>query len=428
MSFSPYDIIMGLGDSGSLATDGEQVSLDDDNMIHDTSSDFDTMSLNSETLQDFGSLVSLPPGTLIGLFWADENEDGEQTIVSSAPSGTSTIPAPVASQDIWAISPHPQIVPGSAQSICTVCTETLSYDRLFDAAASGGDENSSCFADRALIPVSVSRQSSPVESDRHDPVSFMTVANNLMRDSAHGARWFNRFTEYDWDQFRDVAKTVLSIIDSPPKSLPLPPTPPRALMGRMHTNASYEARDILPENFICTLCSDAIVGALTLDCGCSLPTVCMSCWEHHHQNSMLSNQLGFVWVEQRSCPSCHGPVTSSVPSNALDVAILHIVQSLDAKDVRACSLKHSYCSRLETWRSTVEEMNAANQQDAITRRDELLAQLIQDEEAFFWNKHQNRCREKFDARSRRILFFGQTAIALIAATLTSAGLNAIVRR
>ena len=76
----------------------------------------DTMSLDSESLQDFGSMVSLAPGTLATLFRTQmESDDGEQMIVeqmivSSAPSGA-FIPQPEASQDAWAISPHPSFVP-----------------------------------------------------------------------------------------------------------------------------------------------------------------------------------------------------------------------------------------------------------------------------------------------------------------------------
>ena len=137
-------------------------------------------------------------------------------------------------------------------------------------------------------------------------------------------------------------------------------------------------------------------------------------------------------VEQRRryCPSCSRPVTSSIPSKALDVAILHIVQNLDCRDVGVCSVQQSYYLRLEAWRSNIEDLNAINNEAVTARRDALLAELIAQEEAYFWkDQDQQIARKRREAaRTTNILVFGQTAIALIAATLASAGISAIVSR
>ena len=459
----PFDILMNAleedsatmlpGGSSSSGSDGEEhlssmiVSSNHDSTTTCTRNSnevLETMSLNSETLQDFGSLVTLE-GTVAGLFRSERDDnsssiDGEHTIVSSAPSGA-TIPPPEPSSDIFAISPHPRmVVATSNHSLSTVCTDTISYTRMLDDLDDDDESNNNISSSpqnqRALVPFS---GGSATEADIHDPVSFVAVANRLMGDSIGGRRntWFDRFTEQDWEQFRQIADMILQSIEPPPKLLPLPPSPPAlpALIDpTIGSNIrSYNARDMISECHVCTICKDVVVGALTLDCGCSLPTVCTSCWESTtNQNSALSNELGFVMVEQRRryCPSCSRPVTSSIPSKALDVAILHIVQNLDCRDVGVCSVQQSYYLRLEAWRSNIEDLNAINNEAVTARRDALLAELIAQEEAYFWkDQDQQIARKRREAaRTTNILVFGQTAIALIAATLASAGISAIVSR
>jgi len=131
------------GDRGANSSLGETSTLP--SYQYDATSRFsldDTMSIDSETLQDFGSLVSLPPGTLAGLFQSRPNtDDGGHTIVSSAPSGV-LIPPPEASQEVFAISPHPQLVAGPVRSIATVCSETMSFHLLQDATSLSDDDES----------------------------------------------------------------------------------------------------------------------------------------------------------------------------------------------------------------------------------------------------------------------------------------------
>jgi hypothetical protein len=273
---------------------------------------------------------------------------------------------------------------------------------------------------------------SSTSSDGHDPVTFVAVANHLMRDCVNGDNWYTRFTEYDWEQFRDVAKMVLSILEPPLALLPLPPAPPAAHLptgeDSLDDSYSYCAEDHLPSNFVCPLCKDVIVGALTLECGCVSSAVCSCCWEKHTQGPHdMSDQLGYIWVDQKECPSCHGNVNSNVPCHALDVAILQIVQSLSTEDDKTESLKRHYYSRLEEWRSTVLERNITRSEKETVRHDELLARLIQEEENVLWEQH--RCRQKTLSNStRNFLFLGQAAVALIAATAASVGLSTLARR
>ena len=91
----------------------------------------DTMSLDSDTLQDFGSLVTLPPGTISGLFRSVDmgSDEGSQTILSSEPSNIS-YPLPEPAQAPWTGSPHPLLASESMRSISTVCTDIVPYEDL----------------------------------------------------------------------------------------------------------------------------------------------------------------------------------------------------------------------------------------------------------------------------------------------------------
>ena len=445
MSLSPNEDIMGfeLEESADI-DDGQGSSGISENLIlpsHDGASvqSFnDTISLNSDTLQDFGSIVSLPPGTLSALFRSAAEidiGDADRTIVSSAPSGAH-IPPPEASQDVWAISPHPNFAPDRAHSIPTVCTDTISYQDLLGDTASrnSSDASETSRENNAIVRTPTSRQSS-LSTDGHDPVTFRAVANNLMRESVNGGEWYTRFTEYDWEQFRSVAKMILTALEPKAKLLPLPPAPPSIPDSNDATSlevdsdsisASTRLGDILPSNFVCPLCNDVIVGARTLDCGCASSNVCSSCWEEHNENARkMSDQMNYVWIDRKNCPSCHAPVNTSVPCHALDVAILQIVQDLSDGDKALKRLKHKYYARLEAWRSTVLDRNSARSRQETERHDKLLARLIQEEENMMWEKQQ--CQEQaLTNTARTFLFFGQTAIALVVASVASFGLKLLV--
>jgi hypothetical protein len=390
-------------------------------------------SFDSDTLQDFGSIVSLPPGTLAGLILRHhgqdtESEDAEDrtmsTIVSSAPSG-SYIPVPEASQDMWAVSPHPNFVPGSVNALSTVCTDTLSYQRLLDDAASASMED-----DDAMSYSSEARDGTLTRTPAHERAAFEAIANQLLRDvprnTTTGA-WYSRFTEFDWDQLREIAKVVLATTGTgpPEKLLQLPPSPPVEAMNLdlVPKSGNYKAEELIPTNFVCPCCSDVLVGALALDCGC---TVCAACWEADgFLPPEIAEQVGYVWVEERRCESCKRTVHSAIPCQALDVAVFQIVNKLDScqKDGRTQSMKLAYYSRLEAWRHTVLARNESATQKQALQADEMLARLIQEEEDILWKKERT-IDLVFSGSSRTLLIIGQAAIAL----LSSLALNAFVRR
>jgi len=103
---------------------------------------------------------------------------------------------------------------------------------------------------------------------------------------------------------------------------PLPPAPPLLELCNDASSileSNYCLKDLVPSNFICSLCDDVVVGAVTLDCGCDKSTVCAPCWETYiNTNKEVSDRLGFIWVGNNKCGVCCNPVRSFVPCHALE--------------------------------------------------------------------------------------------------------------
>jgi hypothetical protein len=443
------EVLEGLGNSGSFS----EIDEDECPYPHFTGSDIilssddgesaisfaDSMSMNSDTLQDFGSMVSLPPGTLAGLFrlHMDAGEDGAQTILSSAPS-SAIIPPPEASQDVWALSPHPTGV-FRVPSFSTVSTDSISYQGLQDARASA---NARSNADENLTVSSskrsnISSNSSLIRGSSvasgHDPVSFVAIANRLMRESMNidDGRWYSNFSEQDWSQFHQVARMVLASLEPTPRRLALPPSPPLAPPASVSSGVVYRAADILPASFVCPLCSESIVGAFALDCGCEASTVCSPCWAQQlrgGRSQAMLDDSGFVWVEQSDCSNCRATVHTGVPCHALDVAILQIVQTLPNDDASS-ALKANYYKRLRSWREQVIHLHDLQAEEDNFRQDEMLARYIQAEENLLWNgRGRKEAATRMSRKDMLLLGLSQTAVALFAATLASVGLRALARR
>lgn len=424
----------------------------------------DNISLDSAALREHGSLIALPTEIAAGMGRinvrtgppsAATNDDGERTIVSSAPSGAA-IPPPEASQDMFAISPHPRFIADGVHSLSTTCTDCFSFEHFRD----DGGSTEGCADDLESLPSRNIGYSSSIVLRRrtgglahlpgHDAAAFERVAEQMIRDStsinSSMPHWYNRFSESDWDQFRIAAKAILSVLEPRAKSpplLPLPPTPPPAALLRLGPSSgrgrqvSYCAEDHLPNDFVCSLCKDVIVGAITLDCDCGPATVCALCWENGpgtedgRISQDFADQMGFVWIEKASsrCPCCDGNVNSKVHCHALDVAILHIINDLPECQDNLILLKENYYSRLAAWRATVYDRNETRSRQISAENDELLARLIAEEERVFWRQDGPEAREESRSNSLNgILFLGQTAVALVVATVASIGLNTIARR
>jgi hypothetical protein len=414
MSFSPFDVLMGMADneertlssnanSNNTNTDYSSTERNSEEWIPSSQNSVgiqsfdDTMTLDSSTLQDFGSAISLPAGTIAGILQSqyygegpqtgDDGTYGGQTIVSSEPSGA-FIPPPVASRDSWAISPHPGFVAESTLSLSTHCTDSLTFPN-----------------DRGICKLS------PAIANENDGASDEN-------DNDHSS-------EYD-DDDDDEKKELLDIVEPPTNLLPIPPAPLKNhIDDSFEEDCSYCAKEHLPENFICNICKDVIVGALSLSCGCVSSTVCSSCWEAKTSFSpeVSAEKMGYVWVDKNIspiCPSCSTNIKSTLYCHALDVAIFQIILNLPVKDDKARSLKKSYFSRLEVWRCIVMERNERRTRDEATRRDELLARLLQEEETFFHDdtiKYKSKARTTDQAGS--LFFWGQAAVALAVALVVA---------
>ncbi|KAG7364942.1 hypothetical protein IV203_038145 [Nitzschia inconspicua] len=448
MSLSAYDIFTrldGFGDEESSTVSShtedmeEKVEEDDyeeELVLSSVGSDsFDAISLDSAVLQELER--SNQRTGITATTWS--HSDGEQTILSSAPSGAS-IPPPEASRDIYALTPHPHFVADSMRSISTTNTEY--FRDTGDDASSVQSLSTINTRNSGETRTMVLRRASPLRHV-HEAAVFERISRQLLGgdavssalSQASPAHWYNRLvSESDWDQFRVAAKAILGILEPKPSTrlLPLPPTPPETTIRTSYPSmVAYCAEDHLPSDFICGICKDVIVGACTLDCGCDASMVCAICFEQSQDGSPeeakqdVCDQMGFVWIEDaaRECPTCHGKVNTKVHCHALDVAILHIIRDLPDSNERLEGMKHNYYTRLATWRATVYDRNERSNKQITAQHDELLARLIQEEERIFWSP-----REKGNSSCNGFLFLGQAAVALVAATIASIGFNVISKR
>lgn len=396
MSFSPYEVLIGglENEEQSISSNreiGGPISRSYASVGEQTTDD--TLTLGSATVNELGSLVSLPSETMSSLLQRDSGGDDYegQTILSSHASGAH-IPPPEASQNLWAISPHPGLVAESLISMSTGCTESISYRHIDQMAPNQNESNQ----------------------------SPETRGGDVARSSP------------------TAPEDLLSIVEPPRKLLPIPPAPLKAAPSDI-INGEYQADEYLPENFICKLCNDVIVGALSLNCGCASSTVCSHCWETRKPSNEtpaakeVVDKLGYVMVRDGqdslpSCPSCRQSIVSEINCHALDVAIFQIVLNLPATDDKVKSLKSAYFSRLDVWRTIVIERNEDIKRKEAIRRDELLARLLQEEEELFHRDQQVQEQTVPTDQHNGILFWSQAAIAMVVATLASIGIRAIARR
>jgi hypothetical protein len=450
MSLSAYDIFVRLDgfedeDSSTASNRVDELERKEDDEDYEPvlsavgSESCDAISLDSTMLEELersNQRARIPT-------WS--NTDGDQTIVSSAPSGTS-IPPPEASQDIFALTPHPYFVHDGIPSISTTHTEyireglstsvTPASETSVLSLSSINTRNSGSDETRIMA-----FRRAPPTREGHEAAVFERIASQLLGSDAVSstivqaspAHWYNYLvSESDWEQFRMSAKAILGILEPTlsTRLLPLPPTPPELTLRSSYfpSRVEYCAQEHLPSDFICGFCNDVIVGACTLDCGCSSSMVCAGCFEMSNKGFSeeakqdMSEELGFVWIEDatRECPSCHGNVNAKIHCHALDVAILHIIRDLPEKDEKLDSLKQNYYSRLAGWRATVYDRNERRNRQISAKHDELLARLIQEEENIFWSHEE----KKIFSRNG-LLFLGQAAVALVAATIASIGFNVI---
>lgn len=400
----------------------------------------DYISLNSSIISPnvFVGIENMTPDSC--------NSGGNEgsTIVSSNPSA-SVPPPPEANRDIFMMSPHPQFTTVGVNSMSTMNTEVYPSDQVFRETTFGDrnydDEDSLSVASSQSTSVSaILSGSQPVRGSFEDG-AFERVASHLAFDSSNDSsakNWHDRLiSDSDWDRFRATSKDLLPFISEDSESvsqcpLPLPPRPTGRVSGRVSPNESlramYKAGDHLPSEFICGICKDVLVGACILDCNCSSSTVCITCWEDGDRNQQdFAKRMDFVWVEEsKKCPSCHSNSETKVYCNALDVAILRIIQDLPDSDSSVAGLKQMYYHRLSVWRRTVRDRNERLRKENSIRDDELLSKLIQEEERVFWNQRrpQSQTKRLFGIPSKKFMVISKTFFALVAI----AGLKHVSKR
>lgn len=411
----------------SLWSHGSEV-----NVINEDESNVRTFSIHRSTTENIhhgdddsglhALMIGFPPGSLAGIHRERRHNRVEDegsfngTIVSSAPSGDVAF--------VLQSREHQQYVPtitwAGAEETALSMTTTETVYRNFESL-----ENSvttcSTNEDAAALSVHSSTILSSLpslhSSREHQVARFPNVntAISLQRSSQpqHVGDWFAHFTEEDWAELRVAANVVLHALTGVHNTvLPVPPQVSLSFeapsCGKSDDTQLVVACSALPDAFLCVLCGNVIVGATTLNCGCS---VCTECWE-----SDCREQDGYFYVETRKhCPNCQCDVEAAVPCRALDVAIF---RTMTNSNVTTALQQHAYYARLEQWRREVIRRNEDNQ-----RNDLLLAQLIQREEELLWNKTTTRTRQM-----PLMLFLGECALCVALASLSAMGITALSSR
>ena len=488
MSLSAYDIFMRIDDglvdpSSSSSSSGEEENSGSSSMVDsDTgpplslpppSSSPLSLSLNDSDLLSSsqgseGVIVSFSTGLQQESTTPSSTDDdvtNQRTILSSR-SGSSGATIPVPDGVVMMATP-PHFYSGQI-SLSTEETQSLPCEAFQDDE----DEDEQGSEMDLITTDSSDSESGDLESLQHYE-STNHIALSLNDTEYQDKTWYDRLvSESDWEEFRLGAHSVLKAILQPGsekdenKLLPLPPSPPTPDMLLFSSTdcprVYYSAKDHVAPEFVCQICDDVMVGAIKLECDCPSAMVCASCW---HEDGVEKNaveteaneedqkdastkrspeyaeRMDFVWVENsKECPCCHKRVGATTTCHALDVAILHIVTDLAEPSEssplsedkgKIPSLKQNYYARLAAWRAVVYEKNEIRCRREAVRHDELLARLIQEEERVIWRKDSASRRRAKDAAcagpNKAVVFLGQAAVALLAATITSIGINSLRR-
>jgi len=260
--------------------------------------------------------------------------------------------------------------------------------------------------------------------------------NEMVPVSTSDNVWFSNFSERDWEDFRKTAQMLMDAMGPPlPKMPPASPTEQVSLLAIPPTTSESAgpASASLPRCFICPLCKGAIVGAVTLDCGCPYNSVCAACWEFHSllpQCNFEENELDYVWVvavggnEQTRCPSCQECVKKTpVPSHALDVAIHQMIQNLPPSD-SSLLVQENYYERLEMWRNEI----LRRRQEVLESKDELLARFIQTQEQLLWERKLAKKQGSGPKlRKKFVILAGEITVAIALSLAAKVGISLLKR-
>ena len=247
--------------------------------------------------------------------------------------------------------------------------------------------------------------------------------------------WLNaNMTEDKLDKFVQAASEILPFLNSPPqikRKIPMPPLPPKGHEVEDESKGSVsssqtEILSALPPEFICLLCTEPIVGATTLDCGCT-ECFCLSCIERHSTKSKLENEVHCdnYCAEGKcsSCPLCHAPCRHT-PCLPLDNAIIRavtevhhtsVISAIDKKLVKSFQAK--YYLRLLNWHVEVKRRYAKQDQEEEHARLLALHEYARNEDAYLKKRDLSKTKKAWYGRAVEVLllvtpvlFFGVRAL------------------
>ena len=249
--------------------------------------------------------------------------------------------------------------------------------------------------------------------------------------------WLNdNMTEDKLDSFVQAASEILPFLNSPPqirRKIPMPPLPPKGHEVEFESKGSVsssqtEIMSALPPEFMCLLCTEPIVGATTLDCGCT-ECFCLSCIERQSNKSKLENEVhcdnDCAEGKCPSCPLCYAPCRDT-PCLPLDYAILRAVTELhhasgtsaiDKKLVKSFQAK--YYSRLLNWHVEVKRRYAKQDQEEEHERLLALHEYARNEEEYLKKRDLSKTKKAWYGRAVEVrvlllltpvLFFGVRAL------------------
>ena len=438
-----------LNSSSASASRADESSTGSSEATTNSSSHFDVLSDDCLDLQSIASLQtnnSEPSPSISdesGYFINDSSplnnmrrrnpyEDDPQTILSSNPSSVnendSSLFSSISTQPTMQIEGERERMISSTpfddiQSLSTVSSQSTflvarnEEDRSQMKTVTDDDLQSVSLVSIGNRPSSNELDYSATRDpeDNHDishhPESFVNVANRLMREESSSSlggtlhSWYKYFTERDWQMIQTLGEAVMGASSTsrgqqqqiPQLVLPSPTlvaseplqafTSASSVAEQQHGITTAHLSGILPKSCICKFCHDTVVGAYTLECGCSQAVVCSSCWAQYVEttfegSSTTSDDGDSSLTTTTQCPGCATSVSGGSPCHALDVAILQIMMSARVQQsLELSSLRDSYFERLNAWNETVLD----RQEEDARRKDAYLARLLEEEEAFFYN-------------------------------------------
>ena len=395
---------------------------------------------------------------------SESSHPNGQTIISSTPTEADDEDVDVPSPSAPSLSFNPSDIDSGVDTPSSLD----SFSAISSMRSEGCEEEEADTVSEADLPKSPHSDPWPAEPTGHDRDVFSAVGNSLLlpsRDASSAAQhdrqtkdveWWKYLSEKDWERLQSEARSILDSMEKNEEdgmpSLPLPPPqPPTDILNSFADPPSLtqDARSSiianLPNEFICPICDDVIVGAVVIGCGCPRSTCCFRCIEGGGSKPSAEpappeieeideeEEEDYVMVEKSpdttpskyentkhqgipvkssgtnrttpcgkaTCPSCGKVDALVVPCHALDVAICTSISNLSNSSNETESdiqvFLYYYCRRLDEWRNELLSRKNDLEDERDHRRQKMLALLIEAEEAALWS---DRSKERRQQRQR----------------------------